>query len=160
MLPRKLSHSPGKEGRPREFANFPKLPSSRLVLGAGREAEEAAVPAAGRMRLDGGGPGGFALSEFEAVSKEERKACPPWWENSFQGPRRARGGSGTQGNSCRNASSQCQCSLCSESTENPRAGFLRGERPKYNQREPSLECEINPYSLPVLSLKTVFSHSV
>ena len=73
MLPRKLSHSPGKEGRPREFANFPKLPSSRLVLGAGREAEEAAVPAAGRMRLDGGGPGGFALSEFEAVSKEERE---------------------------------------------------------------------------------------
>lgn len=77
MLHRKLSRSPGKDGRPRGFGFFFKLPSSRLVLGAGRETEEAAVPAAGRVRLEGGVAGRFTLSEFEAVSKEERKDCSP-----------------------------------------------------------------------------------
>ena len=51
--------------------------NSGLVIGAGGEAEEVAVPAAGRVRLEGGVAGRFTLSEFEAVSKEERKDCSP-----------------------------------------------------------------------------------
>ena len=50
-----------------------------LVSGAGGEAEEAAVPAAGRTRVEAGGvAGGLSVMELEAVSKEKRKDCPPW----------------------------------------------------------------------------------
>lgn len=44
----------GGDGRPGEFCIFFKLSSSGLVLGAGREAGEVAVPAAGRVKVKGG----------------------------------------------------------------------------------------------------------
>lgn len=59
----------GKDGRPRKFGIFFKLSSSGLELGAGREAEEAAVPAAGRVRVEAGEvAGGFSVTVLEAIS--------------------------------------------------------------------------------------------
>lgn len=48
---RKLSHSPGRGGRPGEFCIFFKLSNSGLALGAWREVGDEAVPAAGEVKV-------------------------------------------------------------------------------------------------------------
>ena len=116
VLQSKLSHSPGRDGRPGEFCIFFKLSSSGFVLGAGREVGDEAVPAAGRVKVkEDWLVGAFSVTESEAASREERKddIVLPCLGILSSGISWSTGSSGPQDNSFRKASLQSQCSLFS-----------------------------------------------